>query len=165
MGGRGRRSNVIALPNARLSPLFNDHEPLPPVPFLRGSAQLHRSLRWGAWRELLTGRSYQGRNISQEALESAATRPEQEEIRLAVNINEVQYEVLIRPGTRGATTVTVSDVVGAVEYEARRVASHRPAGGAYPYNGQAIRRGSNGVWEWCGLDMSPGEDDVWVLYL
>lgn len=84
---------------------------------------------------------------------------------MAVNLNEVQYEVLIQPGTRGATAVTVADVVEVVKYEARRAASHRPAGGTYPYNGQAIRRGSDGVWVWCGLDESPGEDDVWVLYL
>jgi len=161
---RGRRSNVVALPNLHPSPLFIN-EPLPPVPFLRGSGELHSYLRWGNWRVLPTRRSNRPRTVSQETLRSPATTPPQGELMMLVNINGVQYEALIRPGSHSATTVTVSDVVEAVEYEGRRAAGQRPAGGSYPYNGHAIHRGHDGIWQWYGLDSSPGEDDVWVLYL
>ncbi len=84
---------------------------------------------------------------------------------MVIDMNDVQREVRIRSRIRGAA-VLVSDVMDAVEYEARRAAGQRPAGGAgYSYTGRAIYRGPDGVWEWCGLDESPGEDDVWVLYL
>jgi len=112
-------------------------------------------LRWGNWRELPNPR---------DTL-SPATFPEQRELTLLVNHNDIQYERLIRPRTHGATAVSVSDVIEAVEYEARWVAGQRPAGGVYPYNGRAIRRTPGAIWEWCGLDESPRVDDVWVLYL
>ncbi|KAF9447854.1 hypothetical protein P691DRAFT_781855 [Macrolepiota fuliginosa MF-IS2] len=160
------RRGYIPLPNTRLSPLIDEEEPLPFVPFITRSGQLDRRLRRGEWRELRSPHRSHRSRVMHDALLNPATLPEKRELMVVINSpGQAPREVWIRPRAVGATVVSVGDVIDTVEREAARAAQQRPAGGSYNYARQSVCRGPDGIWRWRGLAETRDGSDAWVLYL